>query len=345
MQAAWRKRVGVALAISVLPMALFAGCRSRPPGMAPVRQGAPTPVTPQTPDAPSPAEGGSRIRGRIVDELGSPPAATVYVLRWKGDDSEDGPITDAIATLTPGAKGEFAFDLVAEASNELRIDVAGLPSRSLWLPVDRARSPILMLGTRTLHGTVRDPEGRPVAGALVRVNVWPEKGAHGFEGTPHGISTRTQSDGSYRFDRLPAGKGRITVEGKTAEGQEWSEEAQGWFVGSVKVARVDLGLPTRLPRVTVRVRAAPRGELKRVVLLTFRSAWGGRRNAGANADGTYAIRLPPGTYEVVMAVSVEHDGVYREGEAALLDAAGRPATLTILPDTPDPTFDVYLPPR
>ena len=75
----------------------------------------------------------------------------------------------------------------------------------------------------------------------------------------------------------------------------------------------------------------------------FRSASGRRRGARENADGTYAVRLPPGSYEALMSVAVERDGVCREGEAALYGADGRPATVTIRPDAPDPTFDLYLP--
>jgi hypothetical protein len=343
MRHAWRRRAGVALAISVLSTALFAGCRSRLRGIAPAGEAGNAPVVPARKVPPSSEVVHARIRGRILDEMGPPPAATVYVLRWRGDRGEESPVTDAVSVLTTDANGEFAFDETSSASGELRIDVAGLVPRHVWLPVNSTRSPILLLGTRTLRGIVRDPEGRPVAGALVRVVVYPEKGAHGFEGTAQHVSERTRSDGSYRIDRLPAGRGRITAEGRTPEGQGWFEEEHATLAGSEQVARVDLGSQSRQPRVTVRVRAAPGGEPQRVVVLLFRSASGRRRVAAENADGTYAVRLPPGSYEAVMAVSVEHDGVYREGEAALYDADGRPATLTIRQDASDPTFDLYLP--
>ena len=267
----------------------------------------------------------------------------MFVLRWKGDPVEEGPVTDAVSIVTADASGEFAFDLTSSASKALRIDVAGLAPRRVWLPVDATRSPILMLGTRTLRGFVRDPDGRPVAGALVRVFVWPEKGAHGYNGTGHQICERTRSDGSYHVHRLPGCRCRSTVEGRTSAGETWFEEEHWSFAETEPVARVDLGSPARQPRVTVRVRAAPGGDPRRVPALFFRSASGRRRGAAENADGTYAVRLPPGSYEALMSVAVERDGAYGEGEAALYGADGRPATLTIRRDTSDPTFDLYLP--
>ena len=344
MRTACRRRVGAALAISVLATALLAGCRSRQRGIAPVGEGLPAPVAPATQVPPKSGEADSRIRGRILDELDPPPAATVYVLRWNGDPGEEGPVTDAVSIVTADASGEFAFDLTSSTSKALRIDVAGLAPRRVWLPVDATRSPILMLGTRTLRGFVRDPDGRPVAGARVRVNVWPERGAHGYNGTDHDVCVRTRSDGSYHVDRLPGGRCRITVEGRTSEGETWFEEEHWSFAEPERVARVDLGSPARQPRVTVRVRAAPGGDPRRLLTLVFRPASGHRRGAAANADGTYAVRLPPGSYEALMSVAVEiHDGVCAEGEAPLYGADGRPTTLTIRRDAPDPTFDLYLP--
>jgi hypothetical protein len=270
----------------------------------------------------------------------------VYVLRWKGDRGEEGsPVSDAVSIVTTDASGEFEFDLTSSASKELRIDVAGVAPRRVWLPVDATRSPILMLGTRTLRGFVHDPDGRPVAGALVRVFVWPWNGPHDHKWTGHQICERTRSDGSYRVDRLPGGRCRITVEGRTSEGETWFEEERWSFAVAEPVAHVDLGSPARQPRVTVRVRAVPGGAPRRVPALFFRSASGRRRGAAANADGTYAVRVPPGSYEALMSVAVERDGVYSEGEAALHGADGRPATVTIRRDSPDPTFDLYLPPR
>jgi hypothetical protein len=272
--------------------------------------------------------------------------ATVYVLAGQRSDAEEGPVLDALSTVRSDAGGEFAFQTPRSASGVLRIDVAGLAPRFVYLSVNSPRPAILMLGTRTLQGFVHDPEGRSVAGALVRVYVSPEKGPHGLDGDGHGISVRTRSDGFYRFDRLPGGECRITVEGRTPEGEAWSEEEHWTFAVPEPVARVDFGSPKRQPRATVRVRAAPGGELRKVTVLIFRSDSGRRRVAKENADGTYTVRLPPGSYEAVMSVGVEGDDeVVREGEAALHDADGRPATLRIPGIGPDPTIDLYWPPN
>jgi hypothetical protein len=348
MRAAYRRRLGAALTISILSTALVAGCRSRARGTAlvaaaPVGREGTAPVAPATQIAPKSGDADSRIRGLILDELGPPPAATVYVLRWKGDPGEEGPVTDAVSIVTANASGEFAFDLTSAASKALRIDVAGLAPRRVWLPEDTPRSPILMLGTRTLQGLVCDPDGRPVEGALVRVFIWPEKGDHGSGGTGHQIRDRTRSDGAYHVDRLPGGRCRITVEGRTSEGETWFEEEYRSFAEPEAVARVDLGSSARQPRVTVRVRAAPGGVPRRLLTLVFRPAAGRRRTAAENADGTYAVRLPPGSYEALMSVAVERDGVCREGEAPLNGADGRPAIVEVRAGAPDPTFDLYLP--
>jgi|GEM_PF-4672266 len=345
MRAVRPRRRGAVLAASVLSIVLLAGCEARlrgvesapespADGTVPAAGVAPTTQARQSPEGP-------RTRGRILDELGTPPAATVYVLRWQGDRAEEGPVTDAVAIVTTDANGEFAFDRTIPASGEVRIDVAGLAPRSMWFGVE---SGILMLGTRTLQGFVHDPEGRAVAGALVRVHVIPEKGPHRYDGASHSIRVRTRSDGSYRFDRLPGGRCRIWVEERTPEGEAWFEEEHWTFATSEPVARVDLGSPKRQPRATVRVRAAPGGELRRLLWFGFRSGAGRGYRASENADGTYSVRLPPGSYEVLMAVGVEgDDGVVREGEAALNGADGRPASVEVRAGAPDPTFDLYLP--
>lgn len=342
------RHVASALAVSVLAVALLGGCRCRPRGMVHCRNAPacthghpPRGLTNQ--DAPDSKEGSERIRGRIVDEAGMPPAATVYVLRWKREPTKEDPMVDPLYTITSDASGGFSFDESSAASGELHVHIAGLSPRRLWLPVFEPRSPLLVLGTRTLRGVVRDPEGRAVAGALVKVFLRPATRVRGQEGTGHQIRIQTQRDGSYRFDRLPAGRCWLSVEGVTSEGESWFEE-QWSFVGPRRITQVDLGSPNRQPVVTARVLAAPGGEPRKVTLLGFRPASGGVRWAAPNADGTHSVRLPPGSYAAVMSVAVEiDDDVFGEGEAPLLDAGGNPATVTIHADSGDPTLDLYLP--
>lgn len=340
--------MGSALVLSVLAAASLSACRSRccalaPHGRAPTCEVARAPLPSATEDQPDPDESSERILGRIVDEAGPPPTATVYVLRWKRDATEEDPIDDALWIVASDARGEFSFDRTSAASDELRIHIPGLPPRRLWLPVVAPHSPVLVLGTRTLHGFVHDPEGRAVAGALVKVYLHPAPTARGYEGTGHQIRTETRSDGSYRFDRLPVSRYVLTVEGVTAEGESWREE-RGSFTGPKQTTRVDLGMPARQPLVTVRVLAAPGGDPQSVTLVGFRSASGRRRWAAQGADGTYTVRLPPGSYEAIMPVAVEvDDGVFGEGEAALHSRDGHPAIVTILRGASDPTFDLYLP--
>jgi hypothetical protein len=332
----------------MLSMALLEGCRSRPRMRVPanramVGRSVPAPAAPATQVPRNAGDLGARIRGRIIDELGPPPAATVYVLRRKREATEEEALVDPLWIVRSDARGEFSFDRTSAASGELRIHIAGLPPRRLWVPGFAPHAPILILGTRTLHGLVHDPEGRTVAEALVQVFVDTVKRTRGHEGTGHQISARTRSDGSYCFDRLPAGRCRLTVEGLTPEGESWLEERWS-FTGPKRITRVDLGSRDRLPVVTARVLAEPGGEPQGITLLGFRPASGRVRWAGQGADGTWNVRLPPGAYEAVMSVAVEiDDGVFGEGEAALRDAAGNPATITIRRDAPDPAFDFYLP--
>jgi hypothetical protein len=202
MPAAGPRRVEAVGAVLLLSTVLLGGCRSRLRGAATVADeplGAAVPATGVAPATRAPAsfeEADPRIRGRILDELGTPPPATVYVLRWQGDPAEEGPVTDAVTTVPSDANGEFAFDLTSAASKELRIDVAGLAPRHVWVPVDATRSPILMLGTRTLQGFVHDPEGRTVAGALVRVHVSPERGRRGSRRSTGRSRSRSRSPAS-----------------------------------------------------------------------------------------------------------------------------------------------------
>src|SRR5437868_7993766 len=131
MRAACPRRGGGVLAVSVVSIALFAGCRSRLRGAASVA-GEPVPEASVAAEPQAPATSDdvfAHVRGRILDELGTPPPATVYVLRWKGSEALEGPVTDAVTTVTPDANGEFAFDRTLPSSNTLRIDVAGLVPR------------------------------------------------------------------------------------------------------------------------------------------------------------------------------------------------------------------------
>ena len=57
---------------------------------------------------------------------------------------------------------------------------------------------VLPAAAAVVTGTVRDPEGRPVAGATVRI-----------EG---GLETRTGQDGAYRLDMDGAGAHKLTAE-------------------------------------------------------------------------------------------------------------------------------------
>src|SRR5262245_24717294 len=118
MPAAFSRRMGTALTVAVLSIAFLGGCRSRLRGAAPPTDAAPTARSPAQPEDPDPP-----VRGRIVDELGAPPAATVYVFRSGGREAEEGPVADVLSTVTADANGDFFFRMGPSASGTVRIDV------------------------------------------------------------------------------------------------------------------------------------------------------------------------------------------------------------------------------
>ena len=181
-----------------------------------------------------------RISGRVVDGRdGSPfPGAEVRLLAEHLREREDDFLEslargDAPAATTTGPEGEFAFDDVPHGVE--RCAVALVPGfraavREFTLPTGREERTGLvlrLLPSREIRGTVRDPEGRPVAGASVHADPVGDLEPYGesdddSDSYIEGLrQVRCDGDGAYRIgDLLLEGRYRLVA---TAPGSSDSE--------------------------------------------------------------------------------------------------------------------------
>ncbi|MEM1178121.1 MAG: carboxypeptidase-like regulatory domain-containing protein, partial [Acidobacteriota bacterium] len=154
----------------------------------------------------------AQIFGRVVDEEGSPvPSAHLVVDPLEDFDAG---VTAAIGgePRTTTADGRGHFTLTAPEPGAYRIRASAdtyLPSRDHTFEVrdDLSAEPLTLVvreGAR-IAGRVLDVEGRPVAGARVRVvEPAPRRAEAAAEG-------RSRSDGSYELDGLEVGPTRFEV--------------------------------------------------------------------------------------------------------------------------------------
>src|SRR5262249_38348300 len=131
--------------------------------------GTPAAVKARPADPAPPASKETTISGRVLDPAGKPvPGAPVYLVGWKNDRTASKPQRVA----TTDAAGRFSCDLsVAKrfASVELVASARGLASD--WVQGSEAGTGLTLRLARDLRirGRLLDLEGKPVAGAVVKV--------------------------------------------------------------------------------------------------------------------------------------------------------------------------------
>jgi len=146
------------------------------------------------------------VRGVVVDGGGSPIAGAEVELERPGATAHE----KAVATTTSDLDGSFELAGLAPSSTPLRLRVGcGSPRGTTVIEgeltldagavIEGQRLVVPTLAS--VSGRVVDPDGRPLQGAIVKVR--------GAQGTP---VTTTATDGSFRFDRLPPGEARVTLE-------------------------------------------------------------------------------------------------------------------------------------
>jgi TonB-linked SusC/RagA family outer membrane protein len=148
-----------------------------------------------TPAAPPPVE--TRMVGGVVSDGAHAPIAGATV-RVHGTQIQGVTAADGSFSLPGVALGEVTIDV--EAPNQ--------PATSVTLPADKAAVAVTVGGassapaaptTRAIHGKVTESSGEPLAAAQVQVAGIPE------------ATVFTETDGTFVFENLPAGKITLDV--------------------------------------------------------------------------------------------------------------------------------------
>lgn len=246
------------------------------------------------------------LSGRLTRADGRPAPEVVVSIEHGSvtrSDTTDGEGRFRLTGLPAGLLRVRASPRPGVSQHVARVRVPDVEHVELWLPA-----------TTTIHGTVRDPDGRGIAGAFVAFEVDDDVEAL--------LSTTTGPDGGYRFDDVPCGR----VMRVHASHPEW---ALAWPVvdgfalvfegGRRRDTGVGNGAPFELDLGMVRgspiqgVVRGPDGPVAGAIVTRWRlpEHRGGQdwHRTQTDADGRY--RLPPQLPgEVVL--EVDSPGLYQE---------------------------------
>ncbi|WPB82510.1 carboxypeptidase regulatory-like domain-containing protein [Archangium violaceum] len=237
---------------------------------------------------------GAVLEGRVVARSSGAPVAKARV-----DVSPHADIGDSGRTMTDG-EGHFLVSGLAAGGYDVRVSAPGFSQawrRGLMVhPGERFPVSIVLTGTGSVEGEVRDTAGRPVTGARVMA---PNRSGEGA-GLPF-IESRTDALGRYRLQGIAAGTQYLTArrEGSTAGVSKPVE------VGEVGTARADFTLEgTGTVEGVVRVARGPlpTGQLEVTAVAQGEGRFGasdiGRATVGVRGD--FRMELPPGTYGLLL---------------------------------------------
>ncbi|QRK07407.1 carboxypeptidase regulatory-like domain-containing protein [Archangium violaceum] len=237
---------------------------------------------------------GGVLEGRVVERASGGPVVGARV-----EVGPQGGSGDSGRALTDG-EGHFSVGGLAPGSYDVRVSASGFsPTLRRGLTVtsgERFPVSLVLEGTGSVEGFVRDGAGRPVPGARVMgVNRWDG----GADTSP--VESRTDARGHYRLQGLAVGRMYLTArrEGSTLGVRQPVE------VMEIGTARVDFTLEgTGTVEGVVR---AIRGPLPSEPLDVTALAQGGlgsgapdigRVEVGTN--GSFRMELPPGTYGLLL---------------------------------------------
>jgi 5-hydroxyisourate hydrolase-like protein (transthyretin family) len=268
---------------------------------------------------------GAAVEGEVTLASGRPAAgAEVAVLRHETRELAARAAADAsgrfrLAGLAPGA-----WDVRATAPGATPALAAGVTlSAGATFPLR-----LVLEGTGSAEGTVRDPRGRPLAGVAVRV-------ARAGDGAPGAtwLEARSGFDGAWRLDGLAIGRAALVArQPGVALG-----DARSVQVEAGRVARADFVLPAAgLLAGRVRLPSGAPPPAGTTVSATPTDAGLGAAQvarAAVDATGNYRLALPAGAYRVQAAPAAP----------GRTDPRARPAFARVDPERTTP-LDVTAPP-
>lgn len=164
------------------------------------------------------------LRVKVLRADGDPFPGASVTLRRRGPKSKEEKRTEADAegiaffpNLTPGRWTVFVYKAGQSFDTEIEVRSAETSERALSFT----------RGTAAIEGTVRSSDGKPLADTYVNATVL-------VDGSSRRFSTKTDEEGRYRLDKLPAGKclvsAAVKVEGRIKSLMEWIQLADGAVV-------------------------------------------------------------------------------------------------------------------
>jgi len=273
-----------------------------------------------------------RVAGTVVDPAGKPvPHASVRVKdvhvteTWvSGIGSSSSTARSPIVISPDGnvheggqplsgqcdSEGRFVFEDVAQGWNKLEAAHLGFATQCVMVNSNDDRSSrlrVVLAPGVSVGGTVRDAQGRPIARAIVEVDVTLTRLLAGHSAGLDWLRTRTDGRGRYRFADLRPGNVRLRAFGKGAGTCDLE------FQHRAGHAERDLTL-RRSPAITGRLvdergRGVPGFHVLAVPLLTFYTpdreprtrAW---RTAVTRDDGSFEI---PGLQNLAHRLEIRRD--------------------------------------
>jgi RNA polymerase sigma factor (sigma-70 family) len=184
---------------------------------------------------------GAGVSGRVLDSLGAPVAGARVTAVARGDDAHGQRSLLACEEVRTDADGGFRLDalpagqvalvVVPDPALSPRVDVLQLAAGA------EHRVEVALAEAAAVKGVVRDPDGRPVAGAWIR-----QMASLYFDGVA-GLVTCSRADGSYRLEGLIPGAVALEVRG--AIGGEARRSTVELEIAAGGRARCDLVLGER----------------------------------------------------------------------------------------------------
>jgi hypothetical protein len=199
--------------------------------------------------------------------------------------------------------GRFRFE--ALESGDYVVGVKPAPEDPLheaWCSIDEeknGRSMVIVLGAASILGTVYDELGRTQAGALIALSRHFQADRK-VVGDSYHLFAFTDAAGRYRLEHLLAGSYWVTCEPRGRYEYWWSkaQQTQTVTVDPQEECLLDFGRNLSLPQVEGQLVGADGLPVQGPGTLLIVPTDGGYRQTKLTSEGSFQVRLEPGTYEL-----------------------------------------------